>query len=161
MHQFEDNRIDVVIKWEKPITIEEVRHLQEEKCKDTYFYKIVGRHSNNFKLFYIGKCVEQFVTTRIFQKDHIQKQASFKDAHKKHKLMVSLGNLSNQELTPTQLSNVESLLIYSHTHDDFSYIKNKQCSLTHNVIKNYRITNRGFRQEGMYQTVAYGLFVKS
>jgi len=75
--------------------------------------------------------------------------------------MVSFGNLTEeQKLKPTELSNVESLLIYSHTHDDFSYIKNKQCSLSHNVIKNYRITNKGWLEEGMYKVVAYGLFVK-
>ncbi|RFZ91224.1 hypothetical protein D0C36_20015 [Mucilaginibacter conchicola] len=162
MHQFEHKRIDVAIKWQKPVSLEEVSEIEADKCKDTYFYKIIGRHNNNFKLFYIGKCIEQYVTTRIFQKDHLIKQADFKEAHKKHKLLVSFGNLSEeQKLKPTELSNVESLLIYSHTHDDFSYIKNKQCSLSHNVIKNYRIINSGWREEGMYKIVAYGLFVRS
>jgi len=160
MHQFEHKRIDVVIKWQKPISIEEVRVLQQEKCKDTYFYKIVGRHNNKYKLFYIGKCIRQYVTTRIFQKDHISKQAEFKSMHKKHKLMVSQGNLE-ASYTDTELSNIESLLIYSHTNDDYSYIKNKQCSLSHNVIKNYRIENKGWVGENMYRTVAYGLFVRN
>lgn len=119
----------------------------------------MGRHNNNYKLFYIGKCIRQYVTVRIFQKDHIKKQAEFKEMHKKHKLMVSLGNLDG-EYSDTELSNIESLLIYSHTNDDFSFIKNKQCSLTHNVIKNYRIENKGWCAEQMYRTVAYGLFVR-
>lgn len=159
MHQFEHKRIDVTIQWDKPISIEEVKQLQQEKCKNTYFYKIVGRHNNNYKLFYIGKCIRQYVTVRIFQKDHIKKQAEFKEMHKKHKLMVSLGNLDG-DYSDTELGNIESLLIYSHTNDDFSFIKNKQCSLTHNVIKNYRIENKGWRAEKMYRTVAYGLFVR-
>jgi hypothetical protein len=161
MHQFEDKRIDVTITWKKPIDIDEVRYLEEEKCKDTYFYKIVGCYRENYKLFYIGKCVDQFITTRIFQRDHLDKQADFKDSHKRHALMVSLGNLSEtHNLKNDELANVESLLIYSHTHNDFSYMKNKQCKLNHNVIKNYKIVNKGWRQEGMYQIISYGLFVK-
>ena len=161
MHQFEDKRIDLTIKWKKPITLEEVKNLQEEKCNDTYFYKIVGRYNESYKLFYIGKCINQYITTRIFQKDHLEKQATFKEAHKRHTLLVSLGNLTeSHNLNNDELGNVESLLIYSHTHEDFSYIKNKQCSLNHNVIRNYRITNIGWREEGMYNIVAYGLFVK-
>jgi hypothetical protein len=161
MHQFEDKRTDISINWKKPITIEEVRFLQEEKCQDTYFYKIVGHYNGSYKLFYIGKCINQYITTRIFQKDHIEKQSKFKLDHKKHTLMVSLGNLTKgDDYTDSQLGNVENLLIYSHAHEDFSYMKNVQCRLNHNVIENYRITNRGWRDEGMYQAVAYGLFVK-
>lgn len=160
--QFEYKRINAIIKWSKPMTFDEIKELEDDKCKDTYFYKIVGRHSGKYKLFYIGKCVEQYVTTRIFQKDHLVKQASFKEAHKKHTLLVSLGNISEeQKHKPQELSNIESLLIYAHTHDGFSHIKNKQCSLSHNAIRNYQITNKGWREEGMYQTVAYGLFVNS
>jgi len=161
MHQFEHKRTDITINWKKPITIDEVKYLQEQKCQDTYFYKIVGRYNESYKLFYIGKCIDQYITTRIFQKDHIQKQSQFKLDHKKHTLLISLGNLEDgEDYTKEQLSNVESLLIYSHTHDDFSYMKNVQCRLNHNVIENYRITNKGWRGEGMYHTVAYGLFVK-
>jgi hypothetical protein len=160
MHQFEHKRKDITIVWQKPISIDEVKQLQENKCKNTYFYKIVGHYNSVYKLFYIGKCYKQYITTRIFQKDHIQKQANFKKDHKKHELMVSLGNLADEDYTSMQISNVESLLIYSHTHDDFSDIKNKQCRLNHNVIENYRIINKGWREENMYQIVAYGLFVK-
>lgn len=160
MYQFDDNRTDVTIIWQKPITIEEVRFLEKDKCKDTYFYKIVGLYNGNHKLFYIGKCYEQYITTRIFQPDHIRKQADFKLAHKKHRLLVSLGDLSGDNYTSTQISNIESLLIYSHSNEDFTHIKNKQCSLSHSVIKNYRITNKGWRADKMYSIVAYGLFAK-
>jgi len=51
------------------------------------------------------------------------------------------------------------VMIYSHTHDDFPLIKNKQCALNHNVIKNYRIENSGWRGDGMYKVVAHGLHV--
>ena len=161
MYQFEDKRIDVTIKWERPIAIEEVKLLQEEKCKNTYYYKIVGLYNGSFKLFYIGKCVNQYITTRIFQNDHLKKQASFKDSYKKHKLMVSLGNLTDSHnLKADELGNVENLLIYSHTHNDFPHMQNKQCRLNHNVIKNYKVINKGWREDNMYRTVAYGLFVK-
>jgi len=161
MHQFEDKRTDITITWKKPITIDQLKFLEKEKCQDTYFYKIVGHCNGNCKLFYIGKCLNQYLTTRIFQKDHIEKQSRFKLEHKKHTLLVSFGNLDNgDDYKDSQLTDVESLLIYSHTHEDFAFMKNIQCRLNHKVISNYRITNKGWRDEGMYQTVAYGLFVK-
>lgn len=40
MHQFEHKRIDVSIQWDKPISIEDVKQLQQEKCKNTYFIKL-------------------------------------------------------------------------------------------------------------------------
>ena len=160
MYQFEDKRIDVSIKWEKPLSIEEVKYLKDT-CQNTYYYKIVGKYNTNYKLFYIGKCVEQFVTTRIFQKDHLKKRADFQEAYKKHKLMVSLGNLSDSHnLKKDELGNVESLLIYSHTTPDFPHMKNKQCRLNHNVIKNYQIRSKGWLEDHMYRVVAYGLFVR-
>jgi hypothetical protein len=158
-YQADWKRIDVVITWDTPITIEDAITIEDEN--DTYLYKIIGRYNESYKLFYIGKCVEQKFTTRIFQKDHQIKQAAFKEAHKKHKLMVSMGRLKEEKKhKPTEISNVESLLIFAHSHDGYPYIKNKQCSLSHNVIKNYKITNRGWRKDKMYQTVAYGLFMK-
>jgi hypothetical protein len=163
MHQFEDKRIDITIKWGPPITIDEARDLTEDLCEDTYFYKIVGRHGERYKLFYIGKCVKQYFTRRIFQRDHLSKRAGFKADYKKHKIMVSLGNIVDRKNVKDEerdVDNVERLLIYSHTNTDFPDIGNKQCKINHNVTTNYRIVNRGWRKDNMYQTVAYGLFVK-
>jgi len=159
MYQADWKRIDVVITWDKPITIDEARLIEDEK--DTYLYKIVGRHNENYKLFYIGKCIEQKFTTRIFQKDHRLKQQEFKEAHKKHKLMVCMGRLKeDKKHKPTEISNVESLLIFAHSSDVYPYMKNKQCSLSHSVIKNYRIINKGWLKDNMYKTVSYGLFME-
>jgi hypothetical protein len=149
-------RIDVTVTWTKPMTIEEAKIIEDEN--NTFLYKIVGRHNENYKLFYIGKCIRQKFSTRIFQKDHKLKQAEFKNKHKRHKLLVSLGNLSDEDKhKPTEISNVESLLIFAHSHDGYPCMKNIQCSLTHNVIKNYRIINNGWRKDKMYKVVAYGL----
>jgi hypothetical protein len=162
MYQFEDKRIDVTIKWEKPISIEQLKALTNNDCEQTYFYKIVGRHGDQYKLFYIGKSVRQYFTKRIFQRDHLNKRADFQVDYKKHKIMFSLGNViekSHLKDETDDIGNIERLLIYSHTNPSFKYMKNKQCKLNHNVIKNYRINNKGWRKDNMYQIVAYGLFV--
>ena len=149
-------RIDIIIKWSPPISFEEAKIVENEN--NTFLYKIIGRYNETYKLFYIGKCVKQKFSTRIFQKDHRLKQASFKDEHKKHRFMVSLGRLTeNEKHKPAEISNVESLLIFAHSHNGYPEMKNIQCTLTHSVIKNYRITNNGWRKDKMYKIVAYGL----
>lgn len=145
----------LLIKWSKPYTLEEIRSKKAD-CSCTCFYKIIGVYGHRFKLFYIGKCIRQYLTTRIFQPDHLAKQASFTQAHKRHKLLVSLGDVEDfEEYSDTELDNIERLLIYSHSNEDFSYIKNKQCTLSHRVIRNYHIINSGWRKEGMYKSIGY------
>lgn len=159
MQQFDDGKYKTfIINWSEPKTLEEVKVMDDDSSYNAYFYKIVGVFNNKFKLFYIGKCFKQYVTKRLFQPDHIRKQAEFKEKYKKHRLLISLGNIEYKKHKPVEIDNVERLLIYSHSHDDFSFIKNKQCSISHKVIKNYRIENKGWLGEGMYRKVAYGLF---
>lgn len=110
MHQSEHKRVNVNITWEKPLTFAAPRGRQEQKYRDTCLCKISGRHNDRYKLFYNGNCVGQYVTVRTFQKNHLVKQLIFRDMHKKHILIVCLGDVSrDQEWQPTGLSNVENL----------------------------------------------------
>ena len=43
---------------------------------------------------------------------------------------------------------------------DWKFFTNNKNTLKHNVIKNYRIINTGFRKEGMEKEIAYGLFYR-
>lgn len=151
-------RIDIDIKWTAPEPINEV--IAGDHDVNTYLYKIVGLHNGNYKLYYIGKCIKQNFSKRIFQKDHKLKQLTLKEGHKNHKIMVSMGQLSeDQKHKPAEVGDVESLLIHAHAHEEYPDLINKQCVLSHSVTKNYRIVNKGFRKEKMYKVVAYGLFM--
>jgi hypothetical protein len=57
-----------------------------------------------------------------------------------------------------QEKDLETLLIYSHTNDQFQRIANKQNSQSHNINTSILIENSGYLKDGMYKKVSFGLF---
>lgn len=78
--------------------------------------------------------------------------------------MVSFGtiNLNGRiKLTEKRLSDIENLLIYSHSSIDFPRLVNKKNVRTHKVAPNYYLKNSGFCDDGRYPEVASAVFYKS
>jgi hypothetical protein len=155
--QADYGRIDIDVKWSKAVALAEAYKSKE----NGNLYKLIGlSRDGNYQLVYFGRCIKQKFTKRIFQRDHLSKQADFLAKNKKMKLLVCLGNITEEKKRkPKMISDIESLLIHSHSDERFPYLVNKQCTLSHNVIKNYLITNKGWRKEKSYKAVGYGLFM--
>ncbi len=154
-----DDAETVQIRWTKPCLLSEIK--SNKSCQNNNsLYKLIGEYNGHFKLFYIGKSETRSVWKRLCDADHKRKQAEIQNAHKHHRLMVSVGILSNQ-LTGVGLNEVEKLLIYAHGgNSDFKRFINKSSVYNHNVVGNYSIKNLGFKQDGMYREVGLGMYYR-
>ena len=127
-----------------------------------FFYKIVAKRGDTYRLLYIGKAYKQWVTDRLGQ--HGEKILTLKDKHKNYSINVSMGNLdeiSRKQIKEEYVNEVESLLIYSHSDtNNFPYLENKNNVYSHNVTRPYKITNKGELADGMYKTIIWDMFTE-
>jgi hypothetical protein len=154
-----DDANDVKIRWSKPCLLADIK--ADKACQDSNrLYKLIGEYNGSFKLFYIGKSETRCVWKRLLDADHKRKQDEIKNAHKHHRLMVSVGTIT-PEPTSISLGEIEKLLIYAHGgNPDFKRCINKMTVYNHNVLVNYSIENLGFKQDGMYREVGLGMYYR-
>jgi len=157
----EEDFISVVINWSNPFLLEQIKTKSIANHEQGYFYKLLGRKNDEYELFYIGQTQSQYISKRLINVDHKNKQERFRKDYPNHELCVSVGTIeSPNKIKATLINNVESLLIFSCYNDDFKHFGNIKSTLTHKVIRNYKIVNDGFKQDGMYKEIAFGLFYK-
>ncbi len=156
---FDENFYKVEIKWTNPIRYENIFNLPEEKMELAWYYKILAKYATGeYKLLYIGK-TERTVSQRLNDRDHINKVNRFKKEYPNHKFFVSLGNVYKPDyLNPTKVDQIETLLIFAHGY--LPYITNEKKVWAHRIKNDYEITNRGFRKDVMFRSIALGVFVK-
>jgi len=160
---FESSYRSVNIKWHNPVklalTWDEYNKIDQS---DIFFYKIIKKRGEQYKLLYIGMSEKQLIHKRLFNKDHKIKQQILKEENNKWVLYSCLGELvqTNDENDSFNWSKknihlIENMLII--THSDFENLTNKK-----NIrwfSSNYawiKIKNTGFLKDGMYKTVTYG-----
>ncbi len=161
---FPDFTWDVEINWSKPVNLEDAReHFCELDQTHTYFYKIVGKRGEKFKLFYIGISERQRIEDRLNNLDHIEKQERLRLENKGYALMVSTGTYELDEEDRSQkrwnqrnVKMLESVLIFAHSeHERFA---NKKSRVWFTSKYAFSVRNKGFLRDGMHRHVYYGLF---
>ncbi|MBV6640758.1 MAG: hypothetical protein KI791_08570 [Cyclobacteriaceae bacterium] len=154
------------ISWRKPILYDEVFQLSSAAQKKAYFYKVLGRFGQSYSLMYVGKVYKQDVSTRLLNGDHAFKRNSWQAEHKRHTLMISLGDLVSEHFLDIKreknrermIDDLESMLIYSHSYH--LKFKNKKNIGSHRIMFEYYLRNSGFIKEGMLRELSYGMFYK-
>ncbi|MFH1121895.1 MAG: hypothetical protein V1775_18905 [Bacteroidota bacterium] len=151
----------IEISWSEPQLIQGFKDPEVEYPDNGYFYKFIGIHGKSNRLFYIGKTYSRYVSRRIKDADHKRKQEEFHKSHPKHKLYISVGFIPpRKKISPKFISDIENLLIYAHSNDDFKFLKNRKSIYNHHVIKNYHIINQGYLDDHMLPEIYYGLFIR-
>ena len=153
-----DRERDVHIHWTNPQDYYRILEYPKEKYAEAYFYKILAKSPVNgsYKLIYIGK-TERYVIQRL--KEHISKIEQIQDDYKRHHIMVSLGTPDYvPQNVSTFIDQVESLLIYAHA--DGAYFENQKSIWSYNIKDAYKITNSGFRKDGMHKEIHLGVFFR-
>ena len=155
------------IKWHNPVLLKdnwaEFSNPEKYNHEQIYFYKFVAirksKNGDKCELLYIGYSGRD-IKKRLKDKDHVEKQLKIKLENQNYRLYVCAGeiiNFENPQLKTTE-KDLETLLIYSHTNDQFQRIANKQNAKSHNIKTSILIENSGYLKDGMYKKVSFGLF---
>ncbi len=156
---FEEDVYTVDIEWSDPSPYDNTLQSSLEDLHAVYLYKTIGQYHRHFHLLYIGKTFTQYVTQRLSNKDHQSKRNELQSQYPRHALLVSFGSVTSSSKRNARLiDEVESLLIY--THSNSPKLQNKNKVWTKRIIRDYKITNSGFREEGMVKEINLGLFYK-
>lgn len=152
----------IEIEWTRPMHYDNLLELDEDKQQYAFFYKIIAQYKDNEpKLLYIGHTYSQYVSGRLYNKDHQRKRLSLQKQFRNHLLKVSLGNLVLDRKVTTQIvKKVEAMLIYSHANEDYPFLNNTKGTWNHNISNEIHITNTGYRRDGMLKEIGVGIFFK-
>lgn len=150
----------VTINWQNLERYDDFLQKSAEEQGKGFFYKIVAKRGENYRLLYIGMVYHQWVTDRLGQ--HGEKIANLKEKHKGYSINVSMGNLdeiSRKKIKKEYIKEIESLLIYSHSDlNHFPHLENKMNLYSHSVSRPYKIVNKG--TDLMHKTVIWDMFIE-
>lgn len=159
---FEYAYADVNINWHNPVKLAENWEAYSKIDQDNiYFYKIVAKRGEKYKLIYIGMSEKQYIHDRLYNKDHQLKQKIMKEMNNGWVLYSCLGELKdytdNNQLNWTRkhIALIEKMLIISHS--DFPSLTNKKGINWFRSGSWVKINNTGFLKDGMYRILTFGL----
>lgn len=150
----------VTINWSRPMLRENFLKKGAPHDETAQLYMIIGKYNTQFNLFYIGK-TNGYISDRLSQNDHLERYNKWKKDHPRNRIHVSLGTieLSDGKMTKKSISDIETLLIYSHFNDDHNYMANKKQICSYNMKNDqYRIVNKGYNKP-LYKEILIGIFI--
>jgi len=156
-HGEEDICVNAAISWSKPVTHDMLNDGLVESDETAYFYAIIALVDGEWWSFYFGKVFKQCVSERNSNLDHIERMSRLKEKHPDLTWHLTLGTpeIKGGNLTASHIDLLESLLIYSHWHDEIINIKKVE---SFECAKSIQIENTGFAAP-FYTKVGCGVFV--
>lgn len=160
---FENSYESVAIKWHSPVRLaENWEEYSKINQTDIFFYKIIAKRGEKYKLIYIGMSEKQSIHQRLYNKDHRLKQQIMKENNNGWVLYSCLGELKktkdendSYEWSKNNVPLIEKMLII--THSDFPSLTNKIGINWFSCNAWIKIKNTGFLKDEMYKIITYGL----
>ncbi|BBN60215.1 hypothetical protein [Hydrogenovibrio marinus] len=150
--------IQATIDWSSPITHDMLHSGLSDYDETAHFYAIIALDNKEWWCYYIGKVYKQTVSQRHKNKDHKIKLEQLKKAFPNKTWHLTLGKLSGDfQINEKNIDEIESLLIYSHWHEENINQKKINRFLSSRSIQ---INNEGF-SEPFYPSVAYGVMLEN
>ena len=125
----------------------------------TFSYIIFGQYSKfSRRIFYIGKTYDQYIHTRISQKEHKIRIQTLRSKHPKFKFYICIGKLEiiNGKISRKRIDQIESLLIFS---SDSDYLINKNKVFSLRLKDHYKVVNHGYHKP-LPKQIILGLFTQ-
>jgi hypothetical protein len=157
-----DYEWQVKVTWSKLEGYDRLLGSGSSADSDAWLYMILGFHLNSPpKLFYIGMVFEKEVSRRLRESDHRKRRIKIQCDYPRHQLRVSLGKVDMESgcRTYKRIDEIETLLIFAHSHSHKLHIANKRKLLTHRITEHYTIRNCGYRKP-LFREIQFGMFAK-
>jgi hypothetical protein len=166
LEEFEEDYRRVTIKWHRPVSLDNAyEKLENLNNKNIFLYKLVGKRGEKYKLIYIGMANKQFVHHRLRNGDHQFKQDYLRCINAGWKLCVSVGEFILDEdykndfiWAKKNVKTIEKLLIIGHV--GFKSLSNEKEVNWFSTGAWIHLINSGFREDGMYKLINYGIAIK-